>query len=605
MPAFRPIRSTSLVCQLVPLAVLFAVVALFVDSAGAAGAVAPITATDSSADAPLSGSGEAGRVCVSTDAAGGCTLRAAVQLADLVSLEAGQGVTVDVPAATFTDSLGTLTIAAGARVALSGSGASASILDGDHAGSVLTVERGAGLTTRDLTLRDGLGAQGGAIDVAKAASLIVQRSALESNSAGEDGGAIYFNGAIPSARISRSPFSSQLSESSVPLESLTISQSTIAHNTAGDAGGALYYRRTRQGESLDAGKSSIVNTTIANNESQSSGGIFVEASVLQLVDDTLLNNTSTSPETHDGNLLAAGTRAKRGEILLHATIVAQTTRVKPECEGNIQSDGYNVDYPSADAPEECGLSAGQHDLIGIDPLLDPRGLQPNGGPTDTIALLSSPLPSPAIGAVPSDACGRTPLIGEPSTFEPIASDQRGSPRPGVPGSGCDIGAFEYSPPTPHPSCAPSSSRDPGGSTQNALSPGPTTPSASGPGAGVNGCASDLAPPATDQPAGVVTVATTPAPAAFARSCVSRRDFAIHVQSTAPLTHISVRVYVHERLLRTLKDGSPTIAMNLRGLPRGTVVVKISATTRDGERLTGMRRYHTCMERLPAHKHLRL
>jgi uncharacterized repeat protein (TIGR01451 family) len=65
-------------------------------------------------------------------------------------------------------------------------------------------------------------------------------------------------------------------------------------------------------------------------------------------------------------------------------------------------------------------------------LLDPAGLQDNGGPTRTIALQSG---SPAIDAIPSDVngCGTT-----------ITTDQRGVSRPQ--GSGCDVGAFELVPP---------------------------------------------------------------------------------------------------------------------------------------------------------------
>jgi hypothetical protein len=68
--------------------------------------------------------------------------------------------------------------------------------------------------------------------------------------------------------------------------------------------------------------------------------------------------------------------------------------------------------------------------------LDPAGLQNNGGPTDTIALLAT---SPAVDAIPvsptnycTDANGN-----------PLATDQRGVTRPQ--GPACDIGAFELAP----------------------------------------------------------------------------------------------------------------------------------------------------------------
>ena len=62
--------------------------------------------------------------------------------------------------------------------------------------------------------------------------------------------------------------------------------------------------------------------------------------------------------------------------------------------------------------------------------LDPAGLQSNGGPTQTIALLAN---SPAVDAVPVASC--TNMTGAPLT-----TDQRGVTRPQ--GEACDIGAFE-------------------------------------------------------------------------------------------------------------------------------------------------------------------
>jgi hypothetical protein len=72
------------------------------------------------------------------------------------------------------------------------------------------------------------------------------------------------------------------------------------------------------------------------------------------------------------------------------------------------------------------------DLNNTQPGLDPSGLQNNGGPTQTIALLPT---SPAVNAIPARYC--TAIDG----VTPIATDQRGLPRPQ--GPACDIGAYEY------------------------------------------------------------------------------------------------------------------------------------------------------------------
>src|SRR5262249_10102592 len=97
----------------------------------------------------------------------------------------------------------------------------------------------------------------------------------------------------------------------------------------------------------------------------------------------------------------------------------------PNCYGFAAGSdgGYNLDDGTS-----CGFSSANHSLSSTNPLLDPAGLDDNGGPTKTIALQPG---SPAIDAIPpaANGCGTA-----------IATDQRGVTRPQ--GPGCDIGAFE-------------------------------------------------------------------------------------------------------------------------------------------------------------------
>ena len=86
----------------------------------------------------------------------------------------------------------------------------------------------------------------------------------------------------------------------------------------------------------------------------------------------------------------------------------------------IQSDGHNLDSDGS-----CFLTA-TGDLPKHDPLLGPLAF--NGGPTETKALL---LGGPAIDAGAAHGCPQY--------------DQRGVARPQ--GAGCDIGAYEFTPPT--------------------------------------------------------------------------------------------------------------------------------------------------------------
>ena len=114
--------------------------------------------------------------------------------------------------------------------------------------------------------------------------------------------------------------------------------------------------------------------------------------------------------------------------------------------GGFDSDGYNLigKNESAESDFPAGNPNANNDIVGtsasaVDPLLDPTGLQNNGGPTPTIALLTG---SPAIDK------------GSSSTgFELLTTDQRGfgfaRARDNVVianaagGDGTDIGAFEF------------------------------------------------------------------------------------------------------------------------------------------------------------------
>jgi hypothetical protein len=104
----------------------------------------------------------------------------------------------------------------------------------------------------------------------------------------------------------------------------------------------------------------------------------------------------------------------------------------PDCYGTLQSGGYNVLGNTAN----CRLfNGGGSDRAGtptapLDPHLGP--LQDNGGFAPTLALRAG---SPAINAVPRAAC--TDMDGRP-----LATDQRGTPRPDRSSGRCDSGAVQ-------------------------------------------------------------------------------------------------------------------------------------------------------------------
>jgi hypothetical protein len=116
--------------------------------------------------------------------------------------------------------------------------------------------------------------------------------------------------------------------------------------------------------------------------------------------------------------------------LVGAMAAAQSDEIKPG--GTITDAGYNISDDSTCAFAKTG-SANNGD--NVNPLPSPAGLAKNGGPTQTIALLSG---SPAIDAIPVADC-----TDQSTPPKRITADQRGFPRPDAGEQVCDIGAYEF------------------------------------------------------------------------------------------------------------------------------------------------------------------
>ena len=189
---------------------------------------------------------------------------------------------------------------------------------------------------------------------------------------------------------------------------VTVSASTVSDNY-GEYGGGAYN---------EGGTLAIANSTISGNTSGFYGGgvyQYFEGTV------TITNSTLSGNSAHPNYDGAGVANEEGGSVTLANTIVANSGA--GNCTGTIADDGYNL---SSDAT--C-VSAGTTSLANTDPLLDPAGLQDNGGPTWTIALQAG---SPAIDLIPAagaNGCGTT-----------LATDQRAIARPQ--GPACDSGAYE-------------------------------------------------------------------------------------------------------------------------------------------------------------------
>ncbi len=352
---------------------------------GAGAAYAQTFVVDNTLDSTDASAGDG--ICA--DAAGNCTLRAALQEAnalagpDTITLPAGlfqltlSGAGEDAAASGDLDILEDLTV--------NGAGASATLIDGGDLDRVFDVApNGASLTLAlsGLGVRNGkaTSAAGGALRI-NLGAVTVADSAFTDNNAGTNGGAIFNAGTLS---LARSTVSGNVADSSggglYNAGNLTLSNSTVSGNSATDAGGGLY--------NTALATASVLHATIASNSATAGGGVSNGGSV-----------------TLQGALLSANSGGN--------------------CSGTISSAGSNLDNGTS-----CAF-AGAGDLSAVDPLLG--ALADNGGPTATHALASG---SPAIDAAASGGCP--------------ATDQRGVARP-VDGNGdslaaCDIGAFEATAP---------------------------------------------------------------------------------------------------------------------------------------------------------------
>jgi hypothetical protein len=78
-----------------------------------------------------------------------------------------------------------------------------------------------------------------------------------------------------------------------------------------------------------------------------------------------------------------------------------------------------------------------------------------------------------------------------------------------------------------------------------------------------------------------------------KTCVSKRDFRIHIVHIPHLLYQLVTVEVNGKPVEVLHGRRASAQIDLKGLPRGTYVARIGVITTSGRLITGTRTYHTC------------
>src|SRR5215208_477385 len=199
---------------------------------------------------------------------------------------------------------------------------------------------------------------------------------------------------------------------------LKVTHSTFSRNNAVLGGGAI--------ANLDGGTLRVINSTFYANRSTYGGAIVNEARLEVSYSTFSANDVEFYGAILNANNKAATTRLSSSVFAdnINGNIVNVCTGLPPaeQCLGTITDGGYNI------SDDLSFLFTDPTSKSNTDPKLDPDGLQSNGGPTNTIALLEG---SPAIDHIPNATSGCSTGVGV---------DQRWVQRPQ--GEGCDVGAIE-------------------------------------------------------------------------------------------------------------------------------------------------------------------
>ena len=270
------------------------------------------------------------------------------------------------------------------------------------------------LTVHNSTFSGNAAAFGGGIAFGAFAggTLTVHNSTFSGNAATFGGGGIAFAGGT--GTVHNSTFSGN---------------SAVPSSEDQNGGGGIFIFAGIEGTTL-----TVLNSTFNGNAADTGGGIRNMGGTLTVTHSTLSGNTATEGGgiSNSNNVFddpQGGGVERIGTLTLANTILANSPS-GGDCFNN-DDEGSTLTPAGVNLIEDgsCGASADLTHFRTGDPLLG--DLAPNGGPTQTMALLVG---SPAIDAAEDDSlCPDT--------------DQRGAARPQ--GAKCDIGAFEQAPVTTH------------------------------------------------------------------------------------------------------------------------------------------------------------
>lgn len=396
--------------------------AAFLLMASAAGATTTIKVTTPQ-DTDASGTGD----CLGNDTSD-CTLRDAINAAN-----ASSGDTISIPGGTYQ-----LAQSAAPQISssmtLEGAGArTTTIKQTESHQGVLDVSSASATVTVDGVTITGGQAMGSGGGISSGGTLTLRNSTVTGNEA--DGYTTCVDPPECTMQFAQPGTGGGIYSSG----SLTIMNSTVSDNIA-TPGSAASVTGSAWGGGIYSIQSAlrIVNSTVAGNSAQggigfgAGGGIFTVAasgSALELASATIAANTASGGagqgHAQGGNVYLDENNGTLLSVVKDSIVADGTGDSGAEncAGGTLTSAGYNLEDHN-----QCGFGAAG-DQVSKNAHLGQ--LHNNGGPTDTVALLSG---SPAIN-------GGSPQGCKDLANAPIATDQRDVTRPQ--GSRCDIGAFEF------------------------------------------------------------------------------------------------------------------------------------------------------------------
>ena len=324
-------------------------------------------------------------------------------------------------------------------------------LSGNYAyegGAVYNNYNGGTMSITNCTLSGNNAEQGGA--VYSFGTVSITNCTLSNNEADFAGGGIENDGTMTVTNCTLDGNHGYDGGAITNYSTLLVAGSTIKDNSSGYYGG-----ESGGGIENSGGMLTVTNSTISGNQTYGfGGGIFNMGGAVTINCSTITNNSAIDLDSGQGSdgggiysspFSGSRVQIKSSIIALNTATYNRNLSNDENKDGSFVSHGFNLIGTNEGAATyfPAGNPNANNDIVGtssspVDPMLNANGLQNNGGPTQTIALLPG---SPAIDKGNSTTAAGVHLtvdqrgVGYKRTINRAVLNATG-------GDGTDIGAFE-------------------------------------------------------------------------------------------------------------------------------------------------------------------